>query len=78
MTRPATGTRVRVLETTGIANVAGELGTVVAHHEDGVAIVVDVYTGDRDCGSLRRIVCEPSDVELVRDERPARIIGSAT
>lgn len=64
--RPPLGTRVRVRGTTGIQGVAGRIGWVEAYHVDGVAIVVELLLG-------RRIVCEPSDVDIAGEEQPARI-----
>jgi hypothetical protein len=58
--RPAIGARVRVRGNTGIPNIAGRCGTVVAHHPDGVAVHVELETGP-----FELVLCDASDVEPV-------------
>lgn len=58
-TRPPIGTRVRIRGNTGIINVAGRVGDVVAHHEDGMAFVVELVIGDR-------ITLDPENVDIAR------------
>lgn len=50
--RPSIGQRVRVRGNTGIPGVAGRTGTVVGHHEDGVAVRVNLDIGDQ-------LLCDP-------------------
>jgi hypothetical protein len=65
--RPPIGARVRVRGTTGIPNVAGRVGVIAAHHEDGIAVAVDLVIGER-------IIVEPSDVDVTQyDAQPARV-----
>lgn len=60
--RPPIGQRVRVRGNTGIPGVAGRTGTVIAHHEDGIAVRVNLDIGDQ-------LLCDP--VNLL--DLPARL-----
>lgn len=58
MTRPPLGARVRLLENVGLSGVAGAHGSVIAHHEDGIASLVVLDYG-------ARILCDPVDLETL-------------
>jgi hypothetical protein len=60
ITRPTVGSYVRIRGNTGIPGLAGRVGRVVAHHEDGVAFRVESA-----CAAFASIVCDPSNVDLV-------------
>lgn len=67
-TRPALGTRVRVLGNTGIPGIAGREGEVDSYHEDGIASIVRLdfdraawLEGDRITGEY--FVLDPCDLE---------------
>lgn len=67
--RPMLGARVRVRGTTGIPNVAGRVGYVIAHLHGDPAILVELIA------SGRQIVVEPEDVDIAEspDGEPAGV-----
>lgn len=64
--RPNIGARVAILATAGIPEVVGRTGIVRWRHEDGIAFCVEI-----DGGWTHRLICDPTDVELLRQEAPA-------
>jgi len=69
--RPDVGARVRLLSNTGLPNVDGRTGKVVAHHADGIAFSVRLDANGE------RITVDPVNVRPARKVTRERVRASA-